>query len=275
MASYNIELNSSKVKGTNEHKLLFRITVKRKHTRIVLPYSIKSNQFNPNPKNNQYVRQNHSLHSKINKYIANRIQQAKSIVEDIENEDKVITPASIKQRLINPEVESFMDYTKALINDLESTGKIGNYKKYKTVSTKLEEFLDGHDLTFQEIDLNFLTKFKTYLENKGNGLNTIHGNFRTIRAIYYRGLKEGLIKQSENPFFSFKLKLGKPQKDRLTLEEIQTIEELDLPENTLIWHVKNAFLFSFYNAGIRVSDILQLKWKNIVDALKTEATSNT
>jgi integrase len=40
---------------------------------------------------------------------------------------------------------------------------------------------------------------------------------------------------------------------------------LDLEVGSLLWHVKNAFLFSFYNAGIRISDILLMKWDNIQD----------
>jgi len=31
----------------------------------------------------------------------------------------------------------------------------------------------------------------------------------------------------------------------------------------MIFHASNAFLFSFYNAGIRVSDLVMLKWGNI------------
>ena len=49
------------------------------------------------------------------------------------------------------------------------------------------------------------------------------------------------------------------------MEEIIKIEELELKENSLIWHVKNIFLFAFYNAGIRISDILLMTWDNIQD----------
>ena len=46
--------------------------------------------------------------------------------------------------------------------------------------------------------------------------------------------------------------------------EITLIEKLEFKDDSLIWHVRNAFLFSFYNAGIRISDILQIRWKNII-----------
>jgi integrase len=93
--------------------------------------------------------------------------------------------------------------------------------------------------------------------------STIHANFRAIRAWFYKAIDTGLVQQSQNPFFSFKLKSGNPSRTRLTEEEIEIFKKFKLPENTLIWHVRNTFMFAFYCAGIRVSDLLTLKWNNI------------
>ena len=57
MASYKIELNSHPNSGSEEHKLMLRITVDQKHARITLPYSVKKNQFNPKAKNDESVRE--------------------------------------------------------------------------------------------------------------------------------------------------------------------------------------------------------------------------
>ena len=62
---------------------------------------------------------------------------------------------------------------------------------------------------------------------------------------------------------NYKLKIGTPTRVRLNEKEIQQIEKLDLSDGALIWHVNNAFLFSYYTAGMRASDILMLKWENI------------
>ena len=47
MASFNIELNNKPDKGSNEHALMLRITVNRKHARLNLLYSVKPIHFNP------------------------------------------------------------------------------------------------------------------------------------------------------------------------------------------------------------------------------------
>ena len=40
---------------------------------------------------------------------------------------------------------------------------------------------------------------------------------------------------------------------------------MELEDGSLLDNVRNAFLFSFYNAGIRISDILLMTWDNIKD----------
>ena len=46
---------------------------------------------------------------------------------------------------------------------------------------------------------------------------------------------------------------------------ITKIEELELQENTSIWYTKNVWLFAYYSAGVRISDILEMKWLGVTD----------
>ncbi len=127
----------------------------------------------------------------------------------------------------------------------------------------MKDFKANEDLIFVDIDVKFLENFQAFLKSKGNSQTTIHSNFRSIRAWFYKAIDTGLVQQSQNPFFSFKLKSGNPTRTRLTEEEIKTVEELKLHESTLIWHIRDAFMFAFYSAGIRVIDLLMLKWANL------------
>ena len=109
-----------------------------------------------------------------------------------------------------------------------------------------------------------LRAYETFLiEKYNNAPSTVASNFRAIRAILYRAIREGLMQQAVNPFFQFKIKQGKAKRDKLNLSELQAIEALELEDGTLIWHVRNYFLFSFYCAGIRFGDLAKLKRENI------------
>ena len=46
----------------------------------------------------------------------------------------------------------------------------------------------------------------------------------------------------------------------MVLEDVKEIEALELPEGSYVLHAKNVWLISFYFAGMRISDVLRLKW---------------
>ena len=76
----------------------------------------------------------------------------------------------------------------------------------------------------------------------------------------------GLLNASKNPFLVFKYKWVKTVKEKLEQKEIDRIIDLELEEESLLWHCRNYFLFSYYCAGIRAADLIQLRWRNITNA---------
>jgi len=49
----------------------------------------------------------------------------------------------------------------------------------------------------------------------------------------------------------------------LDRNEVELIEGYAPKSFTTMWNARNLFLFSFYVAGARVSDVLSMQWKNI------------
>lgn len=264
MVSYKIELNSKPIKGTKEHKLMLRITVNKKHSRVLLDYAVTKSQFNPNPKQ-QYknIRANNPEQAAIHSHIEQKIKDAKSAVDALNNEGKTITARAIKQRMIRPKSSDFLVFATRHYEDLRKAGNIGNFKKYRALVQKVKEFIGDNELYFSDIDTHLLDEFSSFLKKEGNAQSTIQGRLKAIRALVYKAIDREVIQPSQNPFFHYKIKSGKPVRSRLSEEEIKLIENHKFPSGQLIWHAKNAFLFSFYCAGMRASDIIQLKWKNI------------
>jgi site-specific recombinase XerD len=91
--------------------------------------------------------------------------------------------------------------------------------------------------------------------------NSTISNIRAIRTIVYEALREG--NKFTNPFLVKKLKEFKGVRGKLTIEEIKKLESLKIEKDSSLWHTLNYFLFSFYAAGTRFTDVAQLKWKNI------------
>lgn len=86
---------------------------------------------------------------------------------------------------------------------------------------------------------------------------------KIFRRIIRNAVKEDLIAYEKNPFLKKKLKKKKTQKVKLTLDEIKAIHQIEAEKGTRLFDAKNTFLFSFYCAGIRFSDLTTLTWNNI------------
>lgn len=94
--------------------------------------------------------------------------------------------------------------------------------------------------------------------------NTLKTNFNIFQSIVNHAIEiDELIKPEKNPLFNYSIKGVSTVNEKLTMDEIQKLAELELTPDTPILHSRNYFLFPFYCAGIRAGDVIQLRWFNI------------
>lgn len=123
-------------------------------------------------------------------------------------------------------------------------------------------------LRFQEIDEAFLNKYKTFcLSYLNQQTRTVTNQLIFIRTLFNLAIKEGIIDQKYYPFAGEKqkIRIGAGNKIGLTQEEVEKIEALKLVEGSTIWLTHNVWLFAFYFAGIRISDVVKLRWSDFKD----------
>lgn len=167
---------------------------------------------------------------------------------------------------------------------LKDDGKFNPFKQTKTAVAKFKDY--AGNLTFEEITPHMLNDFQTWLAKdkrlddgtiqKGNHPNTIASNMVKLKAVFREAHKQKLMKV--NPFgdsFYEQTKEINTKKKALSIEQIEAIEALDLDEGSSMWHVRNYFMFSFWNAGIRFTDLAHLKWENINDGRLTYTMGKT
>jgi integrase len=131
---------------------------------------------------------------------------------------------------------------------------------------KLKKFWPNKPLPIEELTTSFLNDFQLFLIKAGDHQNYIHVNLKALRTIIQKeAIKEDkIIAFEKNPFIWFTMpKVLPSKKEKLDLAEIQRMESLKLTPHDPLFHVRNAFIFSLYNAGIRIGDLLQLRWCNI------------
>ena len=282
--SFGFELNSRPTRNKT-YSVMLRITQDRKHKRIKTLVELnKKTDFNPKAKPLKWVRTSVPNFQKLNDILDSELQKAKAIHEDLSKSglataDRVKTKLAVSetQNVTEENNASFLKYARERTEQLYQAGSIRSYKKFNGFCNKLEGFLTDKkgnikDLTFQEITPSFLTKFEYYLRSLKNERqpekvlhpNTIQITFSIFKTILNRAIRiDGLMKPEKNPFMAYSFTGVKTTREKLNEAEISLIQGLSLPEGSLIWHCRNYFLFSFYCAGIRAGDLIQLRWNNI------------
>ena len=273
MATFTLELQK-KPTSAGLYPIFIRITKERKHRRIKTSIALKSLK-DWNPKAHQI--RTSEAHSKAwNEQLEKELEEAKNTYRDNKEASLNSLAKSIKDK---EHSDSFLEFAKNKIQEASASQSFGTYKHYKTTIQKLEEYLASmgmKDICFNEITLAFVKGFEAFLgkvENQrcfGRTLNqhTISNYLKKFRKIVNEAISEGMIPAGKNPFGretgKFKIKADKgSKKEKLEYAEVEKIIALNLPEGTMDWHTRNAFLFSFYCAGIRAGDVLQLRWKNV------------
>lgn len=154
-----------------------------------------------------------------------------------------------------------ISYFEKILQEIKIKHSALYYRGMNAVKNKLQDF--NPNLTFERLKVSDIRAFESYLIGLGNNRTTIHHNLKRFKFITGLAVKDGIIEYSKNPFLNYKLEASQTKKTRLSYEQIQKIEALELEPGSKIWHTRNYWLFSFYCAGIRFSDLLKLKKSNI------------
>lgn len=274
--TFNLELNNKPSKN-DTFSVFLRITQDKKHIRKKTSVEItKKTDFNRSAKYGKWIRSSEPKHEKWNDILRNELEAAREEYLKIKGTG-LATKEIIKEKITaETKSNSFLTYAKERTQALYNEGRFHNHKKYNDLCNKLEKFLRSKrkkDLLFSEIDTSFLSKFEAYLHTLKNTRNPeakLHPNtisimLRIFKTLINRAIQvDKIITPDKNPFMGFKYDQPRySTKEKLNQNEIKSIEDLELEKGTVIWHVRNYFLFSFYMAGIRASDLIQLRWTNI------------
>lgn len=257
--SFHLFLKNRK-KQNGEYPIYLRITNNRKHKYVSTGLSVKKKQWNPEA---EEVRRSHDNYKTLNETLELKVNEARRVQTELSRNGHE-TAKAIRERIKTTQKADFFELGEQLLKELEANKKYYASKTLKVVLKKFEELEGERSLPLKQIDCEYLEKFENHLRTEyGNSDSTINKNFEPIRKIIKRALKSHLM--ANDPFKEYEVptRSRAKQKVKLTFEQIQSIEALKLEPGSWEWHVRNAFLFSFYSGGIRFGDTCCLKWQNV------------
>ncbi|SHH50852.1 tyrosine-type recombinase/integrase [Flavobacterium johnsoniae] len=233
--------------------LQVRRTENRKSTYFSLGVSIKVKDL----LKSGLVSSTHSSHKELNKKIEEKILELRKK----DSPDEIIVDDATNDKV------SFIQFFKSQLDDYDKRKEIGTYKVHLTSFNHLKTFLDKtnrKDFLFIDLTSSFIRDFDTYLIDEKIAINTRIKYIKKIKNVYNKGVEFDKFVPIKNPFLSFKTKSAPVNKITLGKKDIETILKVEIEKKDPLYNCKNYFIFQIFAQGIRVSDLMTLRWGNLI-----------
>ena len=261
MATVSIIFRKDKLNKKGQAPVYFRIIKDRKITYISSSILLFENEWD---EKNKKVKKSHANSARFNSFLANKFTVLQDQVFEHLTVSKSLTVNQLRTEVFGQKPLDFFPFAEEVYSRYKRQGQIGTHDRCQAIINKVKEYVKGKQICFQDITVDFLAEYEKHLRvEKKNGTNTIHTNFKFIRQLFNEAVNKDLIDSKFDSFKRYKIKTEKTHREYLTEDELTIIENLDLGDSEQKYLHRDMFIFASYAGGLRVSDVLKLKWQNI------------
>lgn len=199
----------------------------------------------------------------INSKLQDDLATVNKLILSHYREYKNLNGNEIKQRIISTiageELPDFLIEAKRYVEKFKTNKKIGTYTDRLSKLSQLTDF--SPRLRIEAINSKLVSDFKEYLEELGNSEGTVRSKIKFFKTLYRAYCHKYNFQGNSNAFVLDKPKLKSTIKF-LTESQLNAFEKLPMttPKQQLY---KDMFLFSVKGVGLRISDLLTLKWAHL------------
>tara|TARA_R110001606_G_scaffold384082_1_gene546718 strand:+ start:354 stop:1559 length:1206 start_codon:yes stop_codon:yes gene_type:complete len=263
MATVRVVLRKKKNKA-GRFPISIRITKDRKSSYLNTGQYIDEKFWD---EKNRNVRKSHPNSKVLNNFIITKVAEANDKVLKSEMKTEYQTVSEIKNKIVVTKGLDFFAVAEMHLQNLKNRNKHHQYDTELGRLKKFKEFLCKDSLPFNRLNVTVLKKFETHLlHTKNLSPRTVVNYLILIRTIFNLAISESITDRGLYPFGKGKMTIRIPEAQKIgfTADEIQILENAqgitEAQQKAIhIW------LVSFYFAGIRVGDVLQLKWSDFND----------
>lgn len=153
-------------------------------------------------------------------------------------------------------------YIEKQVDETRHANAFGRARSYQRTYKSFSLFLNREDLPLSMLSAGLVSEYSEWLSAKGVVRNTISYYMRTLRAIYNKAVRQGLVAQNM-PFAEVYTGIDKTRKRAVDVELIRKICKLDLSKYKSLELYRDLFVFSFCTRGMAFVDMAYLKKDNI------------
>lgn len=179
-------------------------------------------------------------------------------------------------QMTKAEEAGFITYARSFVTKMQDDGRYDAANKLNTYIGRFIAYLGKNEIPFKDFDSLLIRNYRTWLENRNLGRNSISLYIRNLKRVYQLAVEEGLTKE-RRPFEGVDISYHvKRHKTGLTLEEVKRLKQLDLGKmNAAVNFARDIFLFSVYAQGMTADEIFHLTKDNIKDGNLTYTSKTT
>jgi integrase/recombinase XerD len=244
--------------------LILQVIKDKQRSTIALGYSLKASDWD---KKKQEVKSSYPNSVRLNKLILKKKLEAIGGALDLEADHGEASSMAIIKKLKRKDGSDFITQAEAYLDRLKQAGKYNQYTADKPRVAHFKEFLNDKRMRFPDITPAVLEEFKIHLADRETPLSerSIVNHLVVIRSVFSQAIKDGFTDKRFYPFGADKIRIKFPESNKigLTVEEVKRLERAKLSAGSFQRHACNLWLISFYAAGMRISDVLRLKWSDI------------
>lgn len=270
MINYKLKLYKGKTHKDGTHPIILQLIYNRKTYRLSTGYKAKKSEFNDDKGLFKRSVDNYRIK---NENLLDIILLAGRIIDDFRRQCKPFSIDMFKERFKrNNSAVSVYEFFDELKDELRLTEKLKNADMYYEAKRSLLKYKPNINLSFGEIDYNFLKGYEKHLlgvrKIKPSSANVY---IRTLRAAYREAMRRGHIDVAYYPFkgelnpagYSLANLKYTSQPRALTGQDMEKIKNFDHEAYPKFSKAVYLFLFSYYAFGVNLKDLSSLKRSNI------------
>ena len=197
----------------------------------------------------------------FNAEIENKVAELRQVVAKAGIDGR---PVHLERLGNNQYTVSFTGYLRERADTYKELRKRKTWQKTEYCLTELKRFHGAGAIYFDDINLEWVRRLDAWLvSNRKNNANTRIKKLNTYRDFYTNAMDEGKA-MGPNPFKQYKLKADPVNKEKLTVKQVNAIEDLKLnPGPEML--ARDLWLFSFYTKGVRFETCITITSDSVRD----------
>lgn len=199
---------------------------------------------------------NHPNAEALNQHLHTFVSELERIELELSRSGQPFTLKDLKETSLSAS-PSFTAFLESEIS--HSNLRLSTLKNHLSTLHVLSEYRG--EVSFDDLNFNFLSDFEYYLLGQQYHRNTIAKHMKHLKRYINLAINKDLFDLQKYPFRKYKIKYQESKRTHLTPEELHRLETLALGNQRTLRRCLDMFLFSCYT-GLRFSDITRITNEN-------------